>query len=333
MAQKTANKMSISKMRVFEYLPDVSSCDLLFRSRLTILQKRTRTLTPYLTSIPAEVRFEILKHLLPDLDSIPFRPLQANIRPTQPPDSTGSDSSEFLDPPVPYRRNSQYISLRKDGASCHPVIMETCRQIYEECMSIIFAPNRVFQATLKQRKHVAVLNCLYFNPWKLTKSFGESDEDFQERLAPLVKILGHINSLHLMFPPNELQPFHFSGDPAAQSFATLVTENFPDRIPFSRLTVEFTPSDRSLPDQRRPPPPHRRPIVGGFVPQAPPPPPPPGMSYLSSQPLIVHGVVCDEAYLKWIIQPLHKLFGFKPGNVRFLFHGERKLSRDRTPLL
>jgi hypothetical protein len=192
-------------------------------------------------------------------------------------------------------------------------------------MSIIYSPNRAFQATLKQRKTVSILHFVYMQPWRLSKSFGESDEDFEERLEPLVKVLGRVNNLHLMIPPNELQPFYQSGDLAAQAFASLITEHFTDRIPFSKLTVEFTPSDRSFGDHRRPPPPNRRPINGGFIPSPPPPPPPPGVTGISpAQPLIVHGVIVDEAYLKWILQPLHMLWGFKPGNVRFLFHGDRE---------
>lgn len=307
---------------------------------------------PYLTSIPTEVRFGILKLLLPDIERVPCRFNSSDVRP---PDTTiaatvDSDDSEndiwpqLPPPPPPPHRTApantggSYISLRQDGQSCHAAIMRTCRQVYDECISIIYAPTRTFEATITYRSGPKIY-LLYKLPFSLQPN--KENKIATKKSAALIKALRRINSLKITLPPYERQNWCQPLANAVQNFICAMREHFHDGCPFTKLTVDMM-SDQvayltvrpqlpygscRMPPRSYPPGPPPQPMPGSVL-------APPSMIFPLYDPKPLGSVqptgqiVVDQAYLKWTIAAFHDLFGLEDGSVQFLVSGRCKQIRS-----
>jgi hypothetical protein len=116
--------------------------------------------------LPVEIRLQILGHLLPDVDFIPFRFLRAEVDeffPLKSPLPASCPSCGIMkEPPIklPWGPGSEYWTrhppptvdklsdLRKDGKKCQTAIMGTCQSIYRECIDLLYSRERVFEAVM-----------------------------------------------------------------------------------------------------------------------------------------------------------------------------------------
>ena len=218
-------------------------------------------------------------------------------------------------PPPPAPGGGPYIPLRKEGDSCYPEIMRTCRQIYQECLSIIFHPMRSFAARLSyinRKGHFRgpQIELLCDKPFMLPHLGDERERNISSREVQhskmLVRLLAPINSLVVALPCATDYPQYLR--PAIESFVELIIREWHGRSPFRCLHIQLSAPTFRHAVGGPPPPPNAWPIHG---PPPPPYPPLPRRGMRHSRP-----IADQQAALKWALLPFQQLYNLEEGQIR-----------------
>ena len=163
-------------------------------------------------TLPAEIRSEILKLLLPDLHIIPFRVESARLRPRSAQSVKSPEAAATADSTSPQRAEAvsssfrrrgiveTYTPLRTDRQSCHVAVARTCQQLHHECRAIIFCANRMFIARLDvgRVRDLALFRC--WNLGLLQHTLSSQDDNTDNSFEHFSAMLRDVKSLCLVLP-------------------------------------------------------------------------------------------------------------------------------------